>query len=123
MREMCPIPQYLVHNRYFPTSFNFRLFRDERQCEYDVILRRVQKTVVTWKSDKCYTFLCVCARACVCGWTDADVCLHACSLTNPACNAPPYCHLRPLWRHHVFRHYFLNGTIFAEKLWNVKCVL
>ena len=58
------------------------------------------------------TYLCVCVcfcecvrvRSCVCGCgcTNAGVCLRACSLTNPAFNAPPYCHLRPLWLHHIF---------------------
>ena len=50
-------------------------------------------------------------------------CLSACSLNYPACNAPPYCHLRPLWLHHIFRHYPINGTIFGGgELLNVKCV-
>jgi hypothetical protein len=57
------------------------------------------------------TYLCMCV--CVC--TGAGVCLRACSLTPPACNAPPYCHLRPLWLHHIFRHYLTNGTNFGEK--------
>ena len=39
------------------------------------------------------------------GCMGAGVCLRACSLTNPACNAQPYCHLQPLWLHHIFRHY------------------
>ena len=48
-------------------------------------------------------------RACVC-------------LRNPVCTTLPYCHLRPLWLHHVFRHYLINGTIFGKKLLNIKCV-
>ena len=48
--------------------------------------------------------------------TCSGLCLRACSLTNPACNAPPYCHLRPLWLHQLFRHYLINGMIFGEKL-------
>ena len=35
-------------------------------------------------------------RECGCECTGAGVCLRACSLTNPACNAPPYCHVRHL---------------------------
>ena len=50
------------------------------------------------------------------------VCFRACRLTNPGCNAPPYSHLRPLWLHHIFRHYSINGTIFGKKLLNIKCV-
>ena len=52
------------------------------------------------------------------------MCLRACSLTNPACNAPPYCHFRPLWLHHIFRHYLINGTIFGKNATEHKmCVL
>jgi hypothetical protein len=53
------------------------------------------------------TSLCVCVRVracafvCGCGCTDAGVCLRTCSLTNPACNAPPYCYLSPIWLHHI----------------------
>jgi hypothetical protein len=47
------------------------------------------------------TYFCVCV--CVCACTIAGVCLRACSLTNSECNAhAPYCHLRPLWLHHIF---------------------
>jgi hypothetical protein len=39
------------------------------------------------------------------------------------CNAyASYCHLRPLWLHHIFRHYLINGTILGKKLLNIKCV-
>ena len=41
----------------------------------------------------------------------------------PACNAhAPYCHPWPLRLHSVFPHYLINGTIFEEKLLNIKCV-
>ena len=59
-----------------------------------------------------------------CGCTGAVVWLRACSLTNPVCNASPYCHLRPLWFHRHFRHYLLNGTIFGKKFVEHKmCIL
>ena len=65
--------------------------------------------------------VCVCARAWEgCGCTSA--CLRACGLNYLACNAPPYCHLRPLWLHHICPPYFINGTIFGKKLRNIKCV-
>ena len=48
--------------------------------------------------------------------------LRAFCLTNPTCNAhAPYC-LRPLWLHHIFRHYLINDTTFGKKLLNIKCV-
>ena len=52
----------------------------------------------------------------------AGVSLRVCSLTNSAVNATPYCHLRPLWLYRIFLHYLKNGTIFGNKLLNIKCV-
>jgi hypothetical protein len=66
------------------------------------------------------TYFCVGGR----GFTGAVVCLRACSHTNPACKAPPYCLLRPLWLHHIFRHYLTNGTILGKKVIGCKtCIL
>ena len=49
--------------------------------------------------------------------------LHACNLANPACDAPPY-YFRPLWLHHIFRHYLIKGTIFGKRVTEHKmCVL
>jgi hypothetical protein len=59
--------------------------------------------------------VCVCVWVGVGGYTDTGVCLRACSLTNPICNAPPYCHLRSLWLHQDFGHYLTNGKIFGKK--------
>ena len=73
--------------------------------------------------------LCVCVRArvrarvCGCWCTGADVCLRECSLTNPTWNAPPYCHLQPLWLHHIFRHFLETARFSEQKLLNIKCVL
>jgi hypothetical protein len=33
-----------------------------------------------------------------------------------------YCHLWPVWLYHIFPHYLINGTIFGEKILNIKCV-
>ena len=44
------------------------------------------------------------------------------NLTYPAYKAhAPYC-LRPLWLHHIFRHFLINGTIFGKTLLNILCV-
>ena len=56
------------------------------------------------------------------GCKGVGVSLRACSLTNPACNASPYCNLRPLCLHHIFRNYLINGTIFVKRLLDTKCV-
>ena len=60
----------------------------------------------------------LCARRC----TGAGVRMRACSLNYPAFNAPPYCHLRPLWLHHIFRHYLITDTILGKRLLNIKYV-
>jgi hypothetical protein len=65
--------------------------------------------------------ICVCVCVCVCmyvwvgGYTDSGICFRACSITNAACNAPPYCHLRTVCLLPIFRHYLINCTIFGEK--------
>jgi hypothetical protein len=82
-------------------------------------------------------FLCVCVcvrartyglvHACVssgkCGYKGAGVCLRACSLAYPACNAPPYC-LCPSDSSAIFFDILINGTIFGKKVAEHKtCVL
>ena len=84
------------------------------------------KPLLLWKSNK-YVSMCVCVSVgigecvCACRCTGAGVCSRACNL--PACKAhAPYC-LRPLWLHHIFRHYLINNN-FRKKLRNIKmCVL
>ena len=69
-------------------------------------------------------YVCVCV--CVCVWVGARTykrSVRPYSITYPACKAhAPYFHLWPLWLHHIFRHYLINGTIFGKKLLNIKCV-
>ena len=77
-------------------------------------------------------FVCVCAvRACLCvrasRWVGVGArargCVCASRLAYPTCHVQgPYC-LRPLWHHHIFRHYLINGMIFEKKnLLNIKYV-
>jgi hypothetical protein len=97
--------------------------KQDRQCTCNGIYRRVRETTVAIEKR---ARVCVCVCVCVCvrvsvgGWmgrcTGVGVCFLACSLTNPACNAPPYCHLWPPWLHHTFRLYLTNGTIFGKKV-------
>jgi hypothetical protein len=90
-------------------------------CAYNVTLMRVQKFLPR-KSSKYCIFVRARARVCGRGGTGAAECLLVGSLTNPACNASPYCHLQLLYLNHNFRHYFTNGTIFRKTLLNIKCV-
>ena len=55
------------------------------QCTCNVTLRRVDETIVA--VGKAASIVHLCVRAFGCGWTDAGVCLRACSLSNPACMA------------------------------------
>ena len=90
----------------------------DRQCTHVTLAR--------WRNH-CYsgkTVLHVSVCVCVCGWTSAGMCLRACRLSYPAFNAQaPFC-LRPLWLHHIFPHYLVNGAIFGKKVTEHKmCVL
>ena len=48
--------------------------------------------------------------------------MHTRSLTNPACNAQPYCHLQPVWLHHILQHYLMNSKIFGKNLLYIKFI-
>jgi hypothetical protein len=91
--------------------------KHEKQCIYNITLRHVHETTVA-------VHVSICASACmhVRGWM--AVCAHMCSLTHPACkaHAPYYIVIYCLWLRHIFRHYFINGTIFRKKLLNLKHV-
>ena len=60
--------------------------RQHRQLTYDVMLRSVRESLLPWKSNKYYAFLCVCVCVCVCArvrgcghqeaWTCACVWVH-----------------------------------------------
>ena len=98
-------------------------YKQDRQCTHNVTLRRVHESCrgkairVTHFSLYAHAGECMCVRACGC--------TGACSLTYTARNVhEPYC-LRPLWLHHIFPHYLINGTTFGEKkkFLNMKCVL
>jgi hypothetical protein len=52
------------------------------------------------------------------------LCVLACSFTYQACKAnATYGHVWPLWLHHIFWHYLINGTILERKLLDIICVL
>jgi hypothetical protein len=66
--------------------------KTDRQRAYKLSLRRLQKQ-----------------KVCVC------------SLRYPACNAHAlYCHMWPVRLYDIFTHYLINGTIFENKLLNMK---
>jgi hypothetical protein len=52
-----------------------------------------------------------------------DVCLGAYSLTNPACNAPPYCHLQHICLHRIFRHYLIRKNVLVIKCFEIFLIL
>ena len=96
-----------------------------KKCTVRFTLHRgaFTKPLLPWKTNKYYIFLCARAwvHACVNARTRACA-LRPCSRTYPACNAhAPYC-LLPVWLHHIFRYYLINGTSFKKKLLNIKCV-
>jgi hypothetical protein len=84
----------------------------DRQCTYNVTLRRVHESLLPWESNKYHIFVCVCMR------------VRVCSLTYPACSAyAPYCDVICDFRlHQIFRHCLISGAIFGKTLLNIKCV-
>jgi len=74
---------------------HYKLTKENKQCTYNVILRRVPATIVAVGKAVLH-ILCVCVCVCVC------------SLIYPTCNArAPYCHLWPT------RFYF--ATLFKKQ--------
>jgi hypothetical protein len=77
----------------------------------NVILRRVYEFIFALCVCVGRVGECVLVCVYVCGCTGARVCLRACSLTDPECNAPPSCHLLSLCLCRICLHYLINGTI------------
>jgi hypothetical protein len=113
-----------IHH-FFPVNFSWLMtnlicrnmpnMQQEGQWTYSVTLRPVHGSLLIWKTNKYYLFVCACVRMGI--W----MCVRACSLAYPACN------LCPLWRrlwslslHHIFWHYHRSGAILIKKkLWNI----
>ena len=58
----------------------------DRQCTYNVTLRRVRELLLPWKSNEYYIFVCVCV------WVPGRLGVRECSLAYPSCYAhAPYC--------------------------------
>ena len=101
-------------------------FKQERQCTYNVTLRRVRVSLLPWKSNKNCTFVCARALACVRGC--ARVHGHASiQPLYPACNAyAPCCDVicGPLWLHHIFRYYLIKLRFSKQEVIEHKmCIL
>jgi len=81
--------------------------KQDMQCTYNVILRRVPATTVAVKNNNiCYIFW-----DCVC------------SLRFPTCNAhASYCHLWPVRLYNILPHCLTYGKIFEKKKIHMKYV-
>jgi hypothetical protein len=88
-------PFHVNIHKYMPRAFTCIHFvscvdifipKQDRQCTYNAIFRRVRATVVVVRKQRVLNNQCVCVCVCVC----------VCRLTYPAYNAHvPYCHLWP----------------------------
>jgi len=111
---MGTLGQYSVHiirSTVLAYAFRFRksgLIKQDRQCRYNVTLRRVRATSAAVEKQRVLT-----KSACIC------------SLSYSACNAhASYCHLWPARLYNIFPHYLINCTIFGKKIPQYKvCVL
>ena len=108
---VAPPLAYLVVSLRVLCSLPNPIFKHDRQCTYNVTLRRVRATIVAVENNKYY----IC-RVCVCS--------HEC----PACNAnAPYCSLWHVRLYHILPHYLIHGKRQdfrrEKKLPNTKCVL
>ena len=60
----------------------------QKQCSYNVTLRRLHELLLPWKTNNYYIFVCVCVCVRMCARTR----MRARSLDYPACNSySPYC--------------------------------
>ena len=102
-------------------------------CKYNVTLRCFRESLMPWKSDKYYIFVCVCVRllafACVhvgarvCGHIHALACILPCLYSMQRVCAMLWRHLWPFTLDQIFRHYLINGEIFGKNLVSIKCVV
>jgi hypothetical protein len=90
LRNITP-PGNLVNCSYTRTYHTVRCQIKTRQAVYyNITLRRVCESLLTWKNNKYYIFVCVCVPVWM-PWR-VGVCMRACSLAYPASNAyAPYC--------------------------------
>jgi hypothetical protein len=90
----------------------------ERQWTYNLTLRRANETVVVEKQQ--LSHFSVCERTQACEWVRGRV-RSRWSLSYPARNVhAPYCHLWPLWPHHILWHCLVNDTIFGKSYWSLN---
>ena len=84
------------------------MLRQEKQFTYNITLWCVHVSTVAVGSNKYYIF-----------W----VC--ACSLNYPVCKAHTLYYTvtgSQFCLYNIFPHYLINGKIFGEKFWNIKCL-
>ena len=91
--------------------------------QYYILLCARARGWEVWVCLRACVRVCVCVLVGGCWCTSAGVSLRAFRFTYPVCHAQaPYC-LRPLWLHHMLRHYLTNDTIFEKKVTEHKmCV-
>jgi hypothetical protein len=61
---------FFTHNQsqsYLNHLVYFGILQQDRQCMYDVTLRRIHETTITVEKQY-YIFLCVCVCVCECVW-------------------------------------------------------
>jgi hypothetical protein len=86
--DSTPVAIYQIlsqNGSYIWTAYPFLIIlrtwqrqKQDRQCTFNVTLRRVRESVLPWKRNKYYLFVCLSARVRACGWPCAWACTCAC---------------------------------------------
>jgi hypothetical protein len=116
---------YLLRTRWFKYDLDYLCVNKsqfvpvifEPPCNIEALLR---SHCFCGKAKNITYFCCVCV--CVCTIAGPGECLRAFILNYPAWSVPPYCHLRPLWLHHIFRLCHKRHD-FRKKLLKVKYIV
>jgi hypothetical protein len=80
-----------------------KIFKHDRQCTYNVTLRRVRELLLPWKSNEYYIFVYVCARAFVCPGALPCAHVHVALLIK---HATHMCHIVMSFVASLSTHYF-----------------
>ena len=99
--HFCANNGYVMGTGRISTASIRNQYKQDRQCMYNVTLRRVRATVVAVEKQWVLHHLSVCI----------------CSLRYPASNVRGTYHMWPATLYNIFPHYLINSAIFENSNW------